>query len=55
MNKFQCLIAFASRQIGQCVLQFFLTSLWRLNFEINLIFLIKPFVDMTENLKQKFK
>ena len=26
-----------------------------INFETNLIFLIKPFFDMTENSKQKFK
>ena len=26
-----------------------------INFEINLIFLIKPFLNMAENLRQKFK
>ena len=26
-----------------------------INFEINLIFLIKPFFDMTENSRQKFQ
>ena len=51
-----CLIVFSSRDIGQYV---YSNCLWTgcsvINFEINLIALIKPFFDMTENSKHKFK
>ena len=50
------LIAFTSRDIGQYVYyNCLLTRLWRDKFEINLIFLIKPFCSMTKKSRQKFK
>ena len=45
-----------SRDIGQYVYyNCLLSRMWRLKFEINLIFLIKPFWYMTEKSRQKFK
>ena len=44
LTKFNCLVAFTSWDIGQYVYcNCLLTRLWCHNFEINLVFLIKPF------------
>ena len=56
LTKFHCLIAFTSWNIGQYVYcSCLLTRVWRHNFEIKLIFLIKPFFYMTKKSRQKFK
>ena len=45
LTKFQCLVAFSSWDIGQYAYCYcLLTRLWRQNFEIILIFLIKVFL-----------
>ena len=55
LTKFHCLIAFTSWDIGQYVYCNCLSVCDVINFEINLLFLIKLFFNMTKNSWQKFK
>ena len=56
LSKSHCLIAFTSRDIGQHVhYNCLLTRLDVIKFEINLIFLTKPFRYMTKKSRQKLK
>ena len=54
LTKFHCLVGFTSWDIGQYVnCNCLSTRLWRLNCEINLIFLIKPFFLHGQKIKTK--
>ena len=55
--KFHCLIAFISWNIGlyNCIAIISFPGCDVINFEINLICLIKPFFYKTKNSRQKFK
>ena len=58
LSKFQCLIVFTLWDIGQYVYcHCVLTRLWRHKFYLilNLIFLIKPFFNMTKKSRQNVK
>ena len=57
-DKFHCLIAITSWYIEQCVYCIAIVCFPvcdAISFEINLIFLIKPFFYMTKKSRQKFK
>ena len=55
LTKFYCLIAFTSWDIGQYMYCNCLLCCDVVNFEINLIFLIKPFSYMNKKSREKFK
>ena len=54
LTKFHCLVAFASWDFGHYMnCNCLLTRLWLHNFEVNLVFLIKPFFILDQNVKTK--
>ena len=54
LTKCHCMVAFTSQDIGQYVYcNYFLTRLWNMKFQINLIFLIKPFLLYDQKVKIK--
>ena len=56
MTKFHYLIPLPFETLGNmCIAIVCFTGCDVINFEIYLIFLIRPFFYMTENLRQKFK
>ena len=56
LTKFHCLVPFTCWNIGPYMYcNCLLTRLWRLYFEINLAFLIKPLFPHDQNIKTKVK
>ena len=55
LSKFHCLIGFTSWDTDKYVcLNCLLTRLWHIDFEINLIFPIKPFSNMIKKSRERF-
>ena len=55
LTNFHCLIAFTSSDIGQYVIAIVCFPDCGVTFEINAVFVVKPFFDMIRNSRQKFK